>query len=51
MSLHTLFGKHVPDPRTSHWDRGLFVTTCTLCGCDMFRLPGLPWRLHAGKQA
>ena len=46
MSLHTLFGKHIPDFRANHWDQGYFVSKCTKCGCEMIRLPGLPWRVR-----
>ena len=46
MSLHSWFGTHVADLKTSHWDRGYFVSRCTLCGEDMVKLPGLSWRLR-----
>ena len=46
MSLHALFGTHVADLTASHWDRGHFVTCCTLCGREMIKLPGLNWRLR-----
>ena len=42
--LHNIFGKHVADLKTSHWDKGYFVSHCTVCGCEMIKLPGLPWR-------
>ncbi len=45
--IHRLFGAHVPDPACNRWDRGHFVSACAVCGRDMIRLPGLPWR--AGK--
>ena len=46
MSLHSLFGKHVADLKHSHWDGGHFVSTCTVCGREMIKLPGLSWRLR-----
>ena len=45
MSLHDWFGRHVPDPDANHWDSGYFVSRCTVCGREMIRLPGLPWRM------
>jgi hypothetical protein len=42
--LHRLFGTHLPDPERNHWDRGQFASVCVHCGCEMVRLPGLPWR-------
>jgi hypothetical protein len=45
MSLHDWFGRHVADLKTSHWDRGRFVSRCTLCGAAMIKLPGLPWKI------
>ena len=42
--LHRLFGTHVADPASNHWDRGHFASKCARCGRDMVRLPGLPWR-------
>jgi hypothetical protein len=47
MSLHSWLGRHVPDLTGSHWDKGHFVTTCTLCGCGMVKLPGLTWQLRS----
>lgn len=44
MSLHTLLGTHVADLKTSHWDKGHFVSACTICGREMIKLPSLPWR-------
>ena len=46
MTLHSFFGRHVANVRTSHWEVGHFVTSCTVCGCDMIKLPGLPWRVR-----
>ena len=46
MSLHDWLGRHVADHQASHWDSGHFVTRCTLCGREMIKLPGLPWRLR-----
>ena len=42
--LHRLFGTHVADPASNHWERGHFASKCERCGRDMVRLPGLPWR-------
>jgi hypothetical protein len=47
MSLHSWFGRHVPDLQTSHWDSGHFVSRCTVCGKPMIKLPGLPWQPRA----
>ena len=47
MTLHQLFGRHVPDPQTNRWDRGFFVCNCAVCGREMIRLPSLPWRLRS----
>ncbi|MDB5691713.1 MAG: hypothetical protein JWO81_776 [Alphaproteobacteria bacterium] len=44
MSLHSWLGRHVPDLQASHWDRGHFVSRCTVCGTAMIKLPGLPWK-------
>ncbi|MGZ8359707.1 MAG: hypothetical protein ACXWUX_04220 [Allosphingosinicella sp.] len=46
MSLHDWFGRHVADLTDSHWDGGYFVTRCTICGREMVKLPGKPWRLR-----
>ena len=45
MSLHDWLGRHVADLKVSHWDRGYFVSRCSLCGREMIKLPGLRWRL------
>ena len=47
MSLHDLLGRHVANLKTSHWDRGSFVSSCTVCGRAMIKLPGLSWQLRA----
>ncbi len=47
MSLHDWLGRHVADLKTSHWDCGHFVTSCTVCGRGMIKLPGLSWQLRA----
>lgn len=44
MSLHSWFGRHEADTKTSRWDAGHFVTTCTVCACPMIKLPGMPWK-------
>lgn len=49
MMLHALFGRHDADLKTSHWDKGQFVSQCTVCGCEMVKLPGLPWRPSARR--
>lgn len=46
MSLHNLFGRHVPDLKTSHWDKGRFVTRCVICDRAMIKLGGLTWQLQ-----
>jgi hypothetical protein len=51
MSLHDWLGTHVADVKVSHWQDGRFVTRCAVCGRPMVKLPGLPWRLDAGKAA
>ena len=51
MSIHDWFGAHVANTRDSHWDKGYFVTSCTVCGKAMEKLPGLPWRLRKGTTA
>jgi len=50
MSLHSWFGSHVPNHVTSHWDRGQFVTSCTICGIAMVKIPGLPWKATSSLQ-
>ncbi|HYE27690.1 MAG TPA: hypothetical protein VEA61_05595 [Allosphingosinicella sp.] len=47
MSLHGWLGRHAPDLESSHWDRGHFVSCCTICGRAMIKLPGLAWQLRA----
>ena len=46
MSLHDWLGRHVANLKTSHWERGHFVSHCTLCGREMIKLPGLTWKLR-----
>ena len=46
MSLHTWFGRHVANLKTSHWQEGAFVSNCTLCGREMIKPPGLEWKLR-----
>lgn len=46
MTLHDRFAWHIADLRNSHWDAGYFVTACTICGREMVKLPGLPWRVR-----
>lgn len=43
--FHDWFGSHVADTRTSHWERGQFVSRCTRCGRPMIKLPGIAWKL------
>lgn len=50
MNLHSLFGRHIANLQSSHWDRGRFVSHCTQCGCEMIKLPGLPWRVSDGHR-
>jgi hypothetical protein len=44
MILHRLFGRHLPDHVASRWDRGKFVTSCTVCDAAMIKLPGTGWQ-------
>jgi hypothetical protein len=46
VSLHNLFGWHIANLRTSHWEVGYFITNCKICGAEMIKLPGLPWRVR-----
>jgi hypothetical protein len=46
MTLHSLLGRHVADTKASHWEKGSFVTRCTICDAAMIKLPGLAWRLR-----
>jgi hypothetical protein len=48
--FHTLLGRHIADLRASHWDMGRFVSHCTVCGCEMVKLPGLPWRMSSRRR-
>jgi len=47
MSLHDWLGRHVADLKASHWERGSFVSSCTVCGREMIKLPGLTWQIRA----
>ena len=44
MTLHDLFGRHLPDADSNHWEGGYFVSACAQCRRRMVRLPGLPWK-------
>jgi len=46
VSLHEWLGRHVADSQASRWDRGNFVSTCTVCDRAMIKLPGLAWQLR-----
>jgi len=46
VSLHDWLGRHVADHGASHWDRGNFVSRCTVCDRAMVKLPGLAWQLR-----
>ena len=46
MRLHDWLGRHVADLTDSHWSEGHFVSRCTICGREMVKPPGLPWRLR-----
>ena len=45
MSLHSLLGWHAANLKTSRWDNGRFVSSCTVCGREMIKPPGEPWRI------
>jgi hypothetical protein len=49
VSLHGWLGRHVADLKTSHWERGSFVSRCTVCDLPMIKLPGLAWRLRSAE--
>jgi len=49
MNFHSLLGRHLPDTKASHWERGYFVTRCTVCEREMVKLPGMDWRLRGAK--
>jgi len=49
--FHRLFGRHLPDPDANHWEMGRFVSRCSICGCAMARLPGLPLHKQAQRDA
>ena len=44
MTLHELLGTHVANLKSSHWEHGHFVTSCTKCSREMVKLPGMTWR-------
>ena len=46
MRIHNWLGRHVPDLKTSHWDRGRFVSRCTVCQREMIKLQGAAWGLR-----
>jgi len=46
VSLHDWFGRHEADTEASRWDRGSFVSRCTVCDRAMIKLPGLAWQLR-----
>lgn len=46
MTLHDIFGRHAANLKTSHWEKGRFVSSCTTCGRAMVKLPGLSWSLQ-----
>lgn len=46
MSLHDWLGRHVADPDGNRWEQGSFVSSCTVCGRAMIKLPGLSWQLR-----
>ena len=46
MSLHSLLGRHDADLKSSHWEKGSFVSRCTVCDAAMIKLPGLAWQLR-----
>jgi hypothetical protein len=48
MTLHNWFGRHIADLKASRWDAGSFITSCTVCGRQMIKPPGLQWQLRAG---
>lgn len=46
VSLHDWIGRHVVNVKASRWDRGSFVSECTVCLRPMIKLPGLTWQLR-----
>jgi hypothetical protein len=50
VSLHGWLGRHVADHKGSHWERGSFVSRCTVCGRSMIKLPGLSWQLRTAAR-
>ena len=49
MSLHNWLGRQVADLKARHWDRGSFVSRCTVCDRAMIKLPGLAWQLRVAE--
>jgi hypothetical protein len=45
MNLHSLFGRHAADLKTSRWDNGRFVSACMICHRAMIKPPGEAWRI------
>lgn len=43
--FHTLFNRHSPDLTASRWQGASFVTTCRICGEQMFKPHGKNWRI------
>jgi hypothetical protein len=46
LSFHQWFGRHIPDVDANRWDRGGFVSRCSICRVAMIKLPGLDWQLE-----
>lgn len=46
MIFHNLLGLHAADTDAGHWDRGRYVSRCSVCGRAMVKLPGLAWQLR-----
>lgn len=49
MILHNLLRTHVPDPSGNHWDNGLFLSACAVCGRAMVKPVGGKWQIVPGK--
>jgi hypothetical protein len=47
-TLHNWFGRHAADLKISRWDAGSFVSSCTVCGEQMIKVPGAGWQLRSG---
>jgi hypothetical protein len=50
LDFHAWFGTHTADLKTSHWERGNFVSRCTRCGRPMIKLPGTDWKLGESRR-